>query len=152
MSTASALRKLIPSVGPRVSVALLILRIATGVAFMLHGAPKLAAPMSWGDDFTPFPGVPHILQLCVTIAENVGGPALILGVLTPLFTFMQICDVGVVIFAVKAAHGMPYVGPQGKSWEIEAHLLIGSLVVLICGPGLYSIDAAFVAWRERRGR
>ena len=146
------LRKLIPAVGPRVSVALLILRVATGIAFMLHGAPKLAHPMSWGDDFAPFPGVPHILQLCVTIAENVGGPALVLGVVTPLFAFMQICDVGVVIFAVKAAHGMPYVGPQGKSWEIEAHLLIGSLVILICGPGRYSIDAAVVAWRERAAR
>jgi len=144
------LTKLIPSVGPRISIALLILRVVTGIAFILHGAPKLAAPMSWGDDFPPLPHIPHILQLCVTIAENAGGPALIIGLLTPLFAFMQIIDVGVVIFAVKAAHGMPFVGPQGKSWEIEAHLLIGSLVVLICGPGRYSIDAAFVAWRERR--
>jgi putative oxidoreductase len=146
------LTKLIPDVGPRVSVALLILRIATGVAFMMHGAPKLAAPMSWGDDFSPLPGIPHILQLCVTIAENVGGPAIILGVLTPLFALMQFIDVGVVIFAVKAAHGMPYVGPQGKSWEIEAHLFLAALILLICGPGRYSIDAAIVAWRTRAAR
>ena len=146
------LTKLIPAAGPRLSTGLLILRLATGVAFMLHGAPKWPHPMTWGDHFAPFPGVPHVLQLCVTIAENVGGAALILGVLTPLFAFMQICDMSVVIFAVKGAHGMGYVGPQGKSWEIEAHLLTASLVLLICGPGRFSIDAAFVAWRERTAR
>ncbi len=146
------LNMLIPAQGTRVSVALLILRIATGIAFMIHGAPKLAAPMTWGDGYALLPGIPHVLQLCVTIAENVGGPAIILGLLTPLFAFMQLCDVGVVIVGVKAAHGLPYVGPQGKSWEIEAHLFLAALILLLCGPGRYSLDAMLVAWRERRTR
>jgi putative oxidoreductase len=144
------LTKFIPDQSPRVSIALLILRIATGIAFMMHGAPKLAAPMTWGDDYTLLPGIPHVLQLLVTVTENIGGPMIILGVLTPLIALMQLCDVSVVILAVKAAHGLPYVGPQGKSWEIEAHLALAAIILLLCGPGRYSIDAFFVAWRERR--
>jgi uncharacterized membrane protein YphA (DoxX/SURF4 family) len=56
----------------------------------------------------------------------------------------------VVICAVKIPSGLPYVGTGGKSWEIEAHLLLASIVLLICGPGRFSIDALIVAWRERR--
>jgi putative oxidoreductase len=145
------LAKLIPPVGARVSVALLLIRIATGVGFMVHGAPKLAHPMSWADDFKALPGIPAILQLCVTVAENVGGPLLILGFLTPLWAIMQIVDMLVVILVVKGPR-MPYYGPGGRSWELESHLLLGALVLLICGPGMYSIDSAIVRWREGRAR
>jgi putative oxidoreductase len=143
------LSKLIPDVGSRVSVALLLIRIAAGIGFMMHGNPKLAHPMSWDDTYTPFQGIPAILQLIVTIAENFGGFLLIFGFLTPLWTCIYICDMLVVICLVKAPLGMTYVGAAGKSWEIEAHLLLASIVLLICGPGRFSIDALIVAWRER---
>jgi hypothetical protein len=45
-----ALTKLIPDVGPRVSPGLLI--------------SKWPHPMTWGDDFAPLPGIPHILLIC----------------------------------------------------------------------------------------
>jgi putative oxidoreductase len=143
------LTKLIPVVGPRVSTALLLIRIAAGIGFMMHGNPKLAHPMSWDDTYAPFQGIPAILQLIVTIAENVGGFLLIFGFLTPLWSIIYICDMFVVICLVKAPLGMTYVGAAGKSWEIEAHLLLAAIVLLICGPGRFSIDAAIVAWRER---
>jgi putative oxidoreductase len=116
---------------------------------MMHGNPKLAHPMSWDDTFTPLMGIPHILQLIVTIAENFGGLMLIFGFLTPLWTCIYICDMLVVICIVKAPSGLPYVGAGGKSWEIEGHLLMASIVLLITGPGRYSVDAALVAWRKR---
>jgi putative oxidoreductase len=144
------LTKLIPTLGPRVSSALLLIRIAIGIGFMMHGNPKLAAPMSWDDHYTLLLGIPRILQLLITVAENLGGLLLIFGFLTPLWAIIFIGDMLVVICAVKIPSGLPYVGTGGKSWEIEAHLLLASIVLLICGPGRFSIDALIVAWRERR--
>jgi putative oxidoreductase len=143
------LAKLIPAVGQRVSVALLIIRVVIGIGFMMHGNPKLAAPMSWDDTYTLLPGIPRILQLIITIAENFGGLMLVFGFLTPLWAIIYICDMLVVIVGVKAHMGLPYVGAGGKSWEIEAHLLLAAVVLLITGPGRFSVDAAIVAWRER---
>ena len=41
--------------GPR-AVALLILRLAAGTAFVLHGWPKIKHPMSWMPPEAPIPG------------------------------------------------------------------------------------------------
>jgi uncharacterized membrane protein YphA (DoxX/SURF4 family) len=55
----------------------------------------------------------------------------------------------VVVFIVKMGHGLPYVG-KGASYEVEAHLLAGALVLLLCGPGLYSLDALLMKVINRR--
>jgi putative oxidoreductase len=146
----AVLEKLVPSTGWRASLALLILRLAVGLSFVAHGAPKLAHPMSWAGPHGPLPGIPGFLQLIVCIAENVGGWCIVFGFLTPLFAFLQTCDMVVVTFVVKMAHGAPYAGPRG--FEVEAHLLAGALVLLLCGPGMYSLDAAIRAVLARRAR
>jgi putative oxidoreductase len=143
------LDRLIPNFGPRVSVAMLILRIVVGASFILHGAPKMAHPMSWDGPTGPLPGVPGFLQLIICIAENVGGWCIIFGLLTPLFALIQACDMLVVVFIVKMGHGLPYVG-TGRTYEIEAHLLAGALILLLCGPGMFSLDAALMSLMKRR--
>ena len=71
---------------------MVILRIVVGASFIMHGAPKLAHPMSWDGPTGPLPGVPAILQLIICIAENVGGWCIIVGLFTPLFAFLLSCD------------------------------------------------------------
>jgi putative oxidoreductase len=131
---------LIPPASARVSVALVLLRLVVGASFIFHGAPKLAHPMSWDTGHGPLPGVPAWLQLIIVTAETLGGWCLIFGFLTPLFAFLQTCDMIVVVFVVQLGRGLPYVGP-GRSYEIEAHLLAGALAILLCGPGIFSVDA-----------
>jgi putative oxidoreductase len=138
----------IPVTNPRFSLALLLLRIIVGASFLAHGAPKLAHPTSWAEHFALLPGIPSWLQLVVVIAETVGGLCILAGFLTPIFAFLQACDMLVAGFIAKAAHGFPYVGPQGRGFEIEAHLMICALVLLVCGPGLYSLDALLFARRK----
>jgi putative oxidoreductase len=139
------LQRLVPPQSTRVSLALLLLRIVVGMSFIFHGMPKLAHPMSWDTATGPLPGVPGILQLVIVCAETFGGCCIILGFLTPLFAFLQTCDMIVVVFVVKIlGHALPYVGTKasgGASYEIEAHLLVGALALLLCGPGIFSIDA-----------
>jgi putative oxidoreductase len=140
---------LLPVTDRRVSLALLLLRIATGASFLVHGYPKLAQPTSWLNN-GPVPGIPAWLQLVVTIAENLGGLCILLGLATRLFAFLQACDMIVAGFVYKMAHGYPYVGPQGRHYEVEAHLLATSLVFLLCGAGVYSIDALLSSIRSAK--
>jgi putative oxidoreductase len=141
--------RLIPTLGPRVSIAMVILRIVVGASFILHGAPKLAHPMSWDGPTGPLPGVPAILQLIICFAENVGGWCIIVGLFTPLFALLLTCDMFVVVFIVKMGAGLAYVA-KGPSYEVEAHLLAGSLVLLLCGPGMFSLDAVLMSFLKRR--
>lgn len=145
-------QKLVPVTTTRASLALLILRVVVGASFIMHGVPKLAHPMSWDGEHGPLPGVPGWLQLIIVLAETLGGWCLIFGFLTPLFAFLQVCDMlGVTFIVQMIGRGLPFVGAGGHSFEVEAHLLAGALVILLCGPGTYSIDVALtrlISWRK----
>jgi putative oxidoreductase len=141
--------RLIPTLGPRISIAMVILRIVVGASFILHGAPKLAHPMSWDGPTGPLPGVPGILQLIICFAENIGGWCIIVGLFTPLFALLLTCDMFVVVFIVKMGAGLSYVA-KGPSYEVEAHLLAGALVLLLCGPGMFSLDSVLMSLVKRR--
>jgi putative oxidoreductase len=141
--------RLIPTLGPRISIAMVILRIVVGASFILHGAPKLAHPMSWDGPTGPLPGVPGILQLIICFAENIGGWCIIAGLFTPLFALLLTCDMFVVVFIVKMGAGLSYVA-KGPSYEVEAHLLAGALVLLLCGPGMFSLDSVLMSLVKRR--
>jgi uncharacterized membrane protein YphA (DoxX/SURF4 family) len=141
---------LIPPASARVSVALLLLRIAVGASFIFPGVPTLAHPMSWDTGHAPLPSIPAWLQLVIVVAEVIGGWCLIFGFLTPLFAFLQACDMIVVVFVVEIiGRGLPYVGSAGRSYEVEAHLLAGALAILLCGPGTFSVDALLTKFIAR---
>lgn len=146
------MRALFPAVGPRVSLALLILRVVVGISFFVHGAPKLAHPASWDGAHGPLPGAPHWFQLLITIIENVGDWCIALGFLTPLVAFLQSCDMIGVAFVVKMAHGQPFSGAHGAGFELEAHILAATLAILLCGPGVFSIDALILRFTGRNDR
>jgi putative oxidoreductase len=62
-------------------VTLLVIRVVTGIAFMLHGWGKIQAPMSWMGPDAPVPGV---FQFLAAFSEFGGGIAWALGFLFPL--------------------------------------------------------------------
>ncbi|HYZ16432.1 MAG TPA: DoxX family protein [Candidatus Acidoferrum sp.] len=141
------MRVLIPSVGARASLALLLLRVLVGLALIQHGAPKIRDPLHWLDN-GPLPGTPIALQLIVAIAEFVGGFAMILGFLTPLFSLLLVCDMMVVVFVVMIPHGAPFVGGP-HAFEVPAFILAAVLGLLIAGPGQFSVDGMMVARSEK---
>lgn len=120
------------------SLALLILRVVMGVAFMYHGWDKIQNPFSW---MPPEAGVPGVLQFLAALSEFGGGLALILGLLAP------IAMLGMTVTMIVATHMHaivrqdPFVSKGGASYELPLLYLALSLVFLFVGVGKFSADA-----------
>ena len=121
------------------SAGLLILRLVVGLAFVLHGWPKIQAPAHWMPAEAPVPGA---LQAAAAVSEFGGGIALILGLLTPLACLGL---AGTMTFAIAMVHmkmGHPFVDPKGgPSYELAAAYLAAVILLILTGPGRFSLDA-----------
>lgn len=122
------------------SFGLLVLRLWLGLAMLLiHGLDKLNHFSMYATMF-PDPlgiGVKPGLAL-VTFAESVGGLLVALGLLTRFGALTLVIDMGVAFFMV---HKMA-VGMAPHSGELAFIYLAGFVVLLIAGPGKFSMDKA----------
>lgn len=125
-----------PFEGGRGAVGLLVVRLVAGAAFMFHGWPKIQDPFHWMG-----PSMPGPLQALAALAEFGGGLAWILGLLTPVASFGIACTMLVAIGSVHLPKGDPFVGRDG-SWEQAAVYLAVAVLLMLHGPGRYSLDDA----------
>ena len=124
---------------PRVSTAVLLLRLFAGVAFLFHGWGKIQNPTGWmGANST----IPSVFLALAAISEFGGGIAWILGLLTPLASFGMLCTMAVATYMHAAVFGDPFVGkgPSGGSYELALLYFFISIVFIITGPGRLSLD------------
>jgi putative oxidoreductase len=125
-------------VGGKGGVAILLLRLVAGLAFIQHGWPKIQYAFGW---MGPEATVPGFLQALAALAEFGGGIALILGLLTRLAALGITCNMLVALFMVHLPHGDPFVSQGGRSYELAALYLVIMIVFLLRGPGQFSLDA-----------
>lgn len=123
----------------KVSTALLLLRLVAGVAFILHGWGKIQTPLTWMGPGT----VPGFLQLLAAVSEFGGGIAIILGLLTPLACLGNIFTMMGAIYFHAIVRGDPFVSKGGGSYELATVYLVIFILLLISGPGAYSLDRVF---------
>jgi putative oxidoreductase len=118
---------------------LLVLRLVAGLAFMVHGWGKIQDPFGWMGEGATIPG---FLQMLAAVAEFFGGLAWILGVLTPLASLGLGCTMAVAVWFHAVKMGDPFVakGPGGGAYELAAVYLCVSLLLLLAGPGRFSLD------------
>jgi putative oxidoreductase len=122
----------------RASAGLLLLRLVAGLAFVFHGYGKIQNPMGWmGAEV----GVPGFLQALAAVSEFGGGIAWMLGFLTPLFSLGLAITMTVATILHAFIKGDPFVG-QGASYEPASLYLCVALLLLLAGPGRFSIDRA----------
>lgn len=121
-----------------VGLALLLLRVLVGVAFILHGWGKIQAPMSWMGPESPVPG---IFQALGAIAEFGGGICLILGLLTSLVSFGLMITMIVATLMHAVVLGDPFVSKGGGSYELASVYALISFLFLVAGPGLCALDS-----------
>ena len=122
------------------AAALLLVRIVIGVAFILHGWPKIQNPTSWMNAMGG-QGVPSFLQAVAALAEFGGGIALILGLLTPLAALGIVFQMLAALFLVHFPRGDAFVATGGPSYELPLVYLVLAVLLLVLGPGRWSLDA-----------
>lgn len=122
----------------RMSTGLLILRLVVGVAFLQHGFGKIQHPFGWMGEHASMPG---IFQALAAVSEFGGGLAWILGLLTPLASVGLICTMTVAIWTHALVLHDPFVSKTGgHSFELASAYLSVALLLLLAGPGRFSLD------------
>ena len=149
---------LVPSVPSTLGqVALLVLRVFVGIAFIRHGWPKLRNLSTWSQALK----TPAWLCFLSAFSMWASGIALIPGLLTPLASLAILGSMGYAML-LEVRLGVPfiapdpyqipdgdYVGPMGvgepPSWEKAAMYVVMCLVLATCGGGLWSLDNLVIA-------
>jgi putative oxidoreductase len=122
----------------RMGIALLILRVVVGAAFVLHGLPKVSDASAFAAGL----GVPTWLGVVAAWTEVIGGATLALGLLTPLTALFLVAQMIGALAIVHLPQGHPFVSPKpgAPNFELAAVYLAVSAMFLLVGPGGYSLD------------
>lgn len=127
-----------PSHTTAADIALLIIRLVAGVAFIWHGSSKIQNPFGWmgPQGFAPAP-----LQAAAAVAEFGGGLLLIFGFLTALGALGIASTMAVAIFMHAVMYRHPFVSSTGgPSWELPATYLALMFMLKLVGAGRFSVD------------
>ncbi|MGA8310800.1 MAG: DoxX family protein [Terriglobales bacterium] len=123
---------------------MLILRVASAVAFLYHGSAILfgAGPQQ----FAASHQWPVILAYLVGVAQPAGGLGVLTGV---LFRLGSVCIIVVMlgaIFLVHLPHGFD-VSDGGAEYALTELLL--AVAFLLTGPGEYSLARLLPVWIQK---
>jgi putative oxidoreductase len=143
------MNRLLTPTPARVDLALLILRVVTGTIMMMHGWQKVFqygfAGVSQGFAGMGIP-MPGIMGPFIALLELIGGIALIVGILTPVFAALLAADmVGAILF-VHVSKG--FFLPEG--FEFALALLGACVALMLAGAGAYSVDGVLAQRRPAR--
>ena len=127
-------------------MAVLILRLFLGFAFMMHGSQKLLGAFG-GGGVAGVAGMlsklglepSQILAWVLSITEFVGGVCVFLGFLTRFWAAGLVIDMAVAIFKVHMANGF-FASRNG--FELPLAFGVMALVILLTGSGSLSVDRA----------
>ena len=127
-------------------LAVLILRLFVGFAFMMHGSQKLLGAFG-GSGVAGFAGMltkigvepANILAWVVSITEFVGGVCVFFGFLTRFWAAGLVIDMAVAVAKVHLPNG--FFAAKG-GMELPLSFGVMALVILLTGPGSLSVDRA----------
>ena len=133
----SALSRLFrPSTRGQVDLGLLLLRVGFGLTLAFgHGLGKLTNPQKFLGSVTRhgFP-LPEVMAPIASLSEFVGGILLAIGLATrPAAVFV----IGTMLGAAFVVHG----GDPFSKKESALAYALAAVVILVAGPGRYSVDA-----------
>jgi putative oxidoreductase len=123
-------------VGVGLDTASLLMRVALGAIFVIHGYPKLKSGGKDAGQWLKGMGIPPGFGLFAGVVEFFGGIALITGLFTSvvagLFTLWMLALIWLSVVKVHKK----FVG----GYEFDVLLLLFSLALAIVGVGAFSLD------------
>jgi putative oxidoreductase len=127
-------------------VALLLLRVVAGIAFMLHGWGKIQNPFGW---MGPDAFAPGVFQALAAVAEFGGGLAWVIGLLTPLASLGIASTMAVAFYVHAVVRADPFVAKGGgSSYELAVVYFSIAVLLIALGPGRVSLDRALFGPRS----
>lgn len=127
-------------------VALLLIRVVTGLAFMLHGWGKIQNPFGW---MGPDAFAPGVFQALAAVAEFGGGLAWVIGLLTPLASLGIATTMAVAFYVHAVVRADPFVAKGGgSSYELAVVYFAIAVLLIALGPGRLSLDRALFGPRS----
>lgn len=131
------------------SVLLTLGRLSLGIIFLAHGLQKL---FSYGiagtaESFAAM-GVPApaLSAWFAALVETIGGAALLLGLLTPIFALLLAVDMFGALILVHLPNGL---WASNNGYELVLALAAGALTLAATGAGPLSIDAVLTRRASR---
>jgi putative oxidoreductase len=122
----------------QINIALLLIRVASALAFLYHGSAILfgafGGPGPHG--FAAFMHAPDVVGYLVGLAQFAGGLAILTGILIRVGAACVIVVMLGAIFLVHLPHGFD-IGAGGAEYALTQLLLAAAL--LITGAGAYSL-------------
>ena len=115
----------------------LILRLAVGLLFVIHGYPKLTRKQrEQGGAWMKTVGMPSGMMAFGGIAEFFGGLALLLGLLTPIVAVLAaLWMLSTTWFSITKLK-KKYAG----GYELDVTMVLVALALALLGSGAFSID------------
>ena len=110
------------------------IRILAGIAFIIHGLPKLSDIAGTEDFFANMVGLPAAMALPIGLLEVIGGIALLVGALTRIASILLIIEMIGSTIVAKLSRG--FVG----GYELDLLLMAISISLLLTGPGRISVE------------
>ncbi len=116
---------------------------------MFHGYGKIQNPFGW---MGPDAKIPGIFQGLAAISEFGGGLAWVLGLVTPLACLGIACTMAVATWTHAMVLHDPFVakGPGERAYEPALVYFSVALLLLLAGPGRFSLDRLLFGVRERK--
>ncbi len=117
-------------------IALLLLRIATGIIFIAHGWQKVANP-EVASNFFASQGLPGFLAIVVGYIEVIGGLMVLIGLWTSIAAIALSIIIAIALFYVKG--GAIFRAFNVPVFESELSLLAMSLALTLKGSGKIAV-------------
>lgn len=126
-------------------LALLLLRLALGLIFIIYGWRHVVGLEGYTNAFANNFGIPlpEIMAPLAAYAELIGGIAVLLGVLTryagAVLAIVMVVSTLTVKLPGGLANGNDFLGLTGF-WDLDLSLFVMGLALLLVGPGAYSLE------------
>jgi len=110
-----------------------LLRVVVGVVFVMHGGQKLFMGFSEVGNYLSQLGIPYpeVSAIVLTVAEFLGGIAMVLGILTRYVAIVLAFDMAVAIITFHVHNG--FFMPNGVEYPMV--LLTANLTFILTGGG-----------------